>query len=127
MLNKTTKGEKNYFRGMGKFVKRDISFFKKNFPKGDGSFKILRKINDNIYMLELLEDYGVSLIFYVCGLTPFARLNTEDLRTYRFQEGGYNEGTSERPYVGPITRSRAKGIDEGENFQKTFLLWKVDC
>jgi len=76
-------------------------------------------------MLEFLKDYGVSPVFNICDVSLFTWLQTKDLRTNHFQEGGYDEGVPERQYIGPIKRSRAKGIEEEENFQKTFLLWKV--
>jgi len=47
-------------------------------PRGDGPFKIHRKINDSAYLLEVPKDYGVSLVFNVCDLTPFVGMKVED-------------------------------------------------
>ena len=33
-------------------------------PKGDKPFRILERINDNAYKLELLGEYGVSATFH---------------------------------------------------------------
>lgn len=45
----------------------------KKFPKlqpcVDGSFKVLQKIRDNTYKIELLDDYGVSTTFNVFNLS----------------------------------------------------------
>jgi len=58
-------------------------------PRGDGPFKILEKVNDNTYKLELPGDMGVSPTFNVGDLTPY--LNDEedgdDLKANQIQEG----------------------------------------
>jgi len=58
-------------------------------PRGDSPFKILEKVNDNAYKLELPEDMGVSPTFNVGGLTPY--LDDEEdgdyLRENHSQEG----------------------------------------
>jgi hypothetical protein len=43
----------------------------KLLPQADGPFKILEKVNDNAYNLELPPDFGVSLIFNIAYLTPY--------------------------------------------------------
>jgi hypothetical protein len=55
----------------------------------DGPFKILEKINDNAYKLELPLEFGVSPIFNILDLRPY--LGAEDevpLRMTSNQEGG---------------------------------------
>jgi hypothetical protein len=41
----------------------------KLMPRADGHFKILEKINDNAYKLELPVDFGVSPMFNIADLT----------------------------------------------------------
>ena len=52
-------------------------------PRADGPFKVLRKINDNAYEIDLPSTYGVSTSFNVADLCPFFRL--EELGTTPFK------------------------------------------
>jgi hypothetical protein len=84
----------------------------------DGPFKILEKINDNAYKLELPPEFGVSPTFNISDLWPY--LGEEDevpSRTTPIQEGEDDEDitTSDTtiPSIelqGPITRSRAQQL-----------------
>jgi hypothetical protein len=54
-----------------------------------GPFKVLAKINDNAYRLQLPTDFGVSTTFNISDLRPY--LGEEDemsSRTTPIQEGG---------------------------------------
>jgi hypothetical protein len=65
--------------------------------RADGPFKILEKINDNTYKLELPLDFGVSPTFNISDLWPY--LGEEDevpSRTTSIQEGGGMMRTSLR-------------------------------
>ena len=84
-------------------------------PRADGPFKVLRKINDNAYEIDLPSTYGVSSSFNVVDLPPF--FGVEGSRTTPFQVGEDDEDTPppeatqvthKHVYYGPITRSRAK-------------------
>jgi hypothetical protein len=58
----------------------------------DGPFKILEKINDNAYKLELPPDFGVIPTFNISDLRPY--LGEEDeisSRTISIQEGDDDE------------------------------------
>jgi hypothetical protein len=56
-------------------------------PRGDGTFKVIAKINDNAYKLELTPEYStVSATFNVKDLLPF--VVESESRTTPSQEGG---------------------------------------
>jgi hypothetical protein len=86
-------------------------------PRGDGSFQILEKINDNAHKVDLPGEYKVSATFTVSDLSPFDV--GEDSRSNPFEERG-NDGNQSGPSLkdplqvpdGPITRSRANKIKE---------------
>ena len=40
-------------------------------PRGDGPFQVLERINNNVYRLDLPEEYGVSTTFNISNLIPF--------------------------------------------------------
>lgn len=39
-------------------------------PRSDGPFRIMEKVNNNAYKVELPGDYGVSATFNVADLSP---------------------------------------------------------
>jgi hypothetical protein len=55
-------------------------------PRADGPFKVLRKINDNAYAIDLPDTYGVSSSFNMVDLSPF--FGSEESRMTLFQGGG---------------------------------------
>jgi hypothetical protein len=84
----------------------------------DGPFKILEKINNNAYKLELPPEFGVSPTFNISNLRPY--LGEEDefpLRMTSIQEWEDNEDITMLDTTilsielqGPITRSRAQQL-----------------
>ena len=96
-------------------------------PQGDGPFRVLSKINDNAYKIELHEHYGVSTSFNVADLTLFFGLEESESRMTPFQE---REDDEDIPTVhasssindppsnikdtnqGPLTRSRTKKLQD---------------
>ena len=74
----------------------------KLMPRADGPFKVLKKINDNAYILDLPAEYGVSSTFNVADLKPYAGENEQiPSRTTSIQEGEDDEDIN--PYTGPAT------------------------
>jgi len=101
-------------------------------PRGDRPFRVLQRINNNAYRLELPCEYDVSATFNVCDLTPFVGDLEQDeepidLRSNTSQEGG-DDGT---PLAkGPITRSMAKQSQEelatsGQGEVKLLFTWAI--
>jgi hypothetical protein len=43
----------------------------KLMPRADGSFKVLKKTNENAYKLDLPVDFGVSQAFNIANLKPY--------------------------------------------------------
>jgi hypothetical protein len=92
----------------------------KLMPRADGPFKVLEKINDNAYKLELPPDFGVSPTFNIADLKPYLGEEYElPSRTTSIQEGEDDEDitTTVTPtapavtYMGPITRARARQLN----------------
>ncbi len=84
-------------------------------PRGDGPFRVLKKINENAYQLELPGEYNVSSTFNICDLLPFDAGETH-LETKRTQPGGNDEDIQtnkaqedqEMPkYTPPLTRRQS--------------------
>ena len=89
-------------------------------PSANGPFKILKKINDNAYKLELPPEFGVSPTFNISDLKPYLGEEDElELRMTPIQEGEDDEDiTPSDTYIDPpldiqglITRARARQLD----------------
>lgn len=90
----------------------------KLMPRADGPFKIIEKINDNAYKLELPPEFGVSPTFNISDLRPYLGADDElESRTTPFQAGEDDEDITspdahDTPLdiQGPITRARARQL-----------------
>src|SRR5438105_3589042 len=61
-------------------------------PRADGPFKVLERINDNAYKLDLPPDFGICPTFNVADLRPYFGENDElESRTTQIQEGEDDE------------------------------------
>jgi hypothetical protein len=88
-----------------------------------GSFKILAKINDNAYKLELPPEFGVSSSFNISDLRPyFGEEDEMPSRTTSMQEGEDDEDINTLATIipsikilGPITWSRAQQLNHQVN------------
>ncbi|GJX75098.1 RNA-directed DNA polymerase [Tanacetum coccineum] len=58
-------------------------------PRGDGPFRVLKKINDNAYKIELPGHYNVSATFNVADLSPYKGDSDDEPDSWSslFQEG----------------------------------------
>jgi hypothetical protein len=95
----------------------------KLMPRAAGPFKVLKKINDNAYVLDLPTEYGVSSSFNVADLKPYAGEDEElPSRTTSIQEGEDDEdinpdkgtATPTKPAQappGPLIRARARELN----------------
>jgi hypothetical protein len=101
----------------------------KLMPQADGPFKVLERINDNAYKLDLLVDFRVSPTFNIVDLKPYLGEDDElESRTTQMQEGEDDEdiatndtstptpvATSTTP-LGPITHARARRLTHQEQW-----------
>ena len=96
--------------------------FKKSklMPRADGPFKVLEKINDNAYKLDLTVEFGVSPTFNIVDLKPYLGEEEElESRMTQMQEGEDDEDINTNdtstptqvPVSGPITRVRARQLN----------------
>ncbi|GJS41779.1 RNA-directed DNA polymerase [Tanacetum coccineum] len=67
----------------------DKRSFGKLKPRGDGPFRVLKKINDNAYKIELPSHYNVSATFNVVDLSPYKGDSDDEPDSWSslFQEG----------------------------------------
>jgi hypothetical protein len=106
----------------------------KLMPRGDGPFRVLTKINDNAYKIDLPPSYGVSNTFDVADLLPYTSEDTSELRSTpsqgeeddmttllsnTLQSPSHTTSTQVQPtssptqvFDGPITCSRAKKLQQ---------------
>lgn len=89
----------------------------KLFPRGDGNFQVVAKVNDNAYKIDLPGEYGVRATFNVADLTHF-ELGDEDFnsRSNSLQEGGSDEDQEQLEVIQSLgrlmTRSMARKHQE---------------
>jgi hypothetical protein len=96
----------------------------KLLPRAQGPLKVLEKVNDNAYKLELPTDFGVSPTFNIADLRPYLGEEDEyESRTTQMQEGEDDEDINTNdastptpvPIAGPLTRARARKLNHQVN------------
>jgi hypothetical protein len=93
----------------------------KLMPRADGPFKVIERVNDNAYKLDLPVKFGVSSTFNIADLKPYLGEDDEiPSRTTSIQEGGDDEDISstDTPSAipanipqGPMTRARTRQLN----------------
>ena len=80
------------------YLRRERIFagsYNKLKPKKYSSFRIVKKISNNTYVVDLPSDMAISKTFNVADLYdyyPTEQLYSKDKRTRSFEEGGTNVG-----------------------------------
>ena len=71
----------------------------KLMPRADGPFRVLQRIGENAYKIELPGDYGVSATFNVSDLSPYYEDQEDqmDLGVSLHQPGESDTGVSNKP------------------------------
>jgi hypothetical protein len=71
----------------------------KLMPRADGPFRVLQRIGENAYKIELPGDYGVSATFNVSDISPYYEDQEDqvDLGTSLHQPGEIDTGVSKKP------------------------------
>jgi hypothetical protein len=89
-------------------------------PRADGPFKVIKKINENTYKLDLPADFGVSPTFIIANLKPYLGEEDElESRMTEMQEGedelDINTSDTSTPthnqIFGLITRARVHQLN----------------
>ncbi|RDY06379.1 hypothetical protein CR513_09637, partial [Mucuna pruriens] len=83
----------------------------KLLPSGDAPFKILKRINNNAYIVDMSQDYGGRNSFNVIDLSPFGEHDMDmDFLGEDTHKG--KESMKTNVLQGPMTRSRMKKFQE---------------
>ena len=88
----------------------------KLMPRGDGHYQIIDRINDNAHKVDLLGEYGISVIFSVSDISLFDP--GDDSRSNHLRREGMVRSKHQDPLevlVGLVTRRRAKKFKEAFN------------
>ena len=86
-------------------------------PRADGPFKVLQRVNENAYKLDLPAEFGISPTFNIADLKPYLGEGDElESRMTQMQEGEDDEDistiytstpTPSLTPLGPLTHARA--------------------
>jgi len=102
----------------------------KLMPRADGPFKVLEKINDNAYRLNLPADFGVNPTFNIADLKPYLGEEDElESRTTQMQQGEDDEDitANDTSTPSPITRARARLLNHQVSSLLSSCSSYLDC
>nr|GEX71852.1 zinc finger, PMZ-type [Tanacetum cinerariifolium] len=93
--------------------------FGKLKPRADGPYRVLKKVNDNTYKLELLGHYNVSATFNVVDLSPYKGEgdNYPDSRS-SLSEEGEDDAVNDTNYINLTLSMYFQEVDFGAEFDK---------
>ena len=83
--------------------------YAKHQPRADGPFKIVTKINDNAYKVELLDGYRVLETFNISDLSPYHDDEPLDFRTSLLQPG--ENDAHKQPNMSPLEYANEPNVN----------------
>ena len=89
-------------------------------PRTDGPFKVLKRINNNAYQIDLEGKYTISSTFNVSDLIPFIA-DESDLRSNHFKGGG--DGATKSGDIGELSESDERELMEPDQGDKRAAEW----
>ncbi|KAF8079589.1 hypothetical protein N665_1016s0001 [Sinapis alba] len=92
----------------------------KLMPRTDGPFKVLKRINNNAYQIDLEGKYNISSTFNVSDLIPYVA-DELDLRSNPFKGGG--DGAAMIKDIGELSESEDEELIEPEQGDKGATEW----
>ena len=89
-------------------------------PRTDGPFKVLKRINNNAYQIDLEGKYTISSTFNVSDLIPYVA-DELDLRSNPFKGGG--DGAAMSKDIGELSESEEGELIEPDQGDKGAANW----
>jgi hypothetical protein len=106
---------------------------KGRFPRGTynklklkniGPCKILRKVGNNAYEIELLEDVGISPIFNISDIYPYKEDDTNISRGQEMIQWEKKMPIAENPQMGKIIDQRIDKKTRRKTYFEYLVKWK---